>query len=122
MRSDIVVKRTFEYLFKVAQRRPDDARGRLVSYSTFATDLDLGLARGQGAYLTSILLWCKFCKLPWLPIIVVRQKDGVPSGPYHPHEIEPETIRVHAFDWRTISPPTAPELYRVSTHYKALLR
>jgi hypothetical protein len=94
----------FHYLTRCA------ARGERVAYSNFAFDLGLGSPRGLGWLLTPLLRWCEVRGLPPLPIIVVRRADGLPSGGFDRNTIAAETARVFAFDWPTVTPPSAVEL------------
>lgn len=94
----------FEFLTALASRR------ERIAYSDFAFDLGLGSPRNLGWLLSPMLGWCRDRGLPWLPIIVVRRADGLPSGGYEPRLIEAETERVFDHDWSAVTAPTGDDL------------
>lgn len=57
-----------------------------------------------------MLGWCRDRGLPWLPVIVVRRADGLPSGGYEVASVASETERVFAFAWSDVRAPSAPDL------------
>lgn len=87
-------------------------RRERITYGDFAERLGLGSPRALGWLLTPLLDWCRARDLPWLPILVVRRSDGLPSGGYREDEIEPETRCVFDFDWARVAPPDAEALAR----------
>ena len=94
----------FELLAGLASRR------ERIAYADFAWTLGLGSPRNLGWLLTPFLAWCREGDLPWLPIIVVRRADGLPSGGYPLDRIATETERVFGHPWSDVTPPAAANL------------
>ncbi len=89
------------------------ARCERVTYGTFAGALGLGAPIGLSWILMPLLLWCEARGLPPLPILVVRSRDGRPSGPYDEARIPADTDRVFGHAWDREVPPTPDELAEV---------